>query len=60
MKSILLLSLCTLTLGLSSCANCCKTKSACCDDKSAACCDKKSAAGSECATCDSTAKTKKM
>lgn len=67
MKSILLLSLCTLTLGLSSCANCCKTKSdccktksACCDEKSAACCDKKPADGSKCAACDSNAKTKKM
>ncbi|MEN3943819.1 hypothetical protein WJU23_21135 [Prosthecobacter sp. SYSU 5D2] len=51
MKSILLLSLVAFSLGLSSCATCCKTKSACCDDK-AACCSKKPADGSKCESCD--------
>ena len=53
MKSILLLSLVTFTLGLSSCANCCKTKSS-------ACCSDKPAGGSKCESCDSMSKTKKM
>ncbi|TDU67273.1 hypothetical protein EI77_03475 [Prosthecobacter fusiformis] len=43
MKALLILSLAAVSLGLSSCANCCKSKSA-------ACCKP---GDSKCATCDS-------
>jgi hypothetical protein len=58
MKSILCLSLIAFSLGLSSCATCCKTKSSCCDDKAAACCSKKTDAGSKCESCDAGKKKK--